>query len=813
MEEQQDSISHMVRAHLDPGERCRHIGATIGISVCTDRLAAKVLINDYHVKRVGGTPPYTFLLAIRHGFEDPNAAPDLRMMLLLRVVGRASVPHDDERERVLEQYHRAKPHAQGLWPQDQMINNGGGQKGPDVLTQGELQFGALDCDILGTIYPGQDGWTFGSDVEYSVNACMYDVLRPDGELLDGMLDIIREATAPAHKRREEFGLKPVDGEGGNGLMPLGKVKFSSTHFLQDDPVNDCPVYLDPMELIGNRTGVFGMSRSGKSNLIKIMMTNMHTAYRDEASRMGQLVFDVNGEYANTNKQDGGSVAQCLGSEAVCFKADTRGVGHQHEYLPNFYYDLNLGFRMIRLVLEEQNAGGASEAFKVLMTVSIPEADDEAGLANMTSTELLRRLAFRALLYKSGFPLIRPEKGNSDLAGNEDIHKWITSKRPDNNPRDATARRVINYFMGRYGGHTQLPHIIFADYIYDVFRRWRDDKTSSGLHVEDIDKGTEAIISMVSGFSESTKRNISGSGYFTMAHPQHSEHGFRPFQRVRESLKQGKLVIIDLSGSTPSARAGFMEEQASYIFNEYNNRFVRNEESRALLIYIEEAHNMLGNSARADDIWPRIAKEGAKMNIGLVFATQEPSSIQSNILKNTDNFIVLHMNNSSEAGFMGGYGFARFTEQIQRVGEIGYIRIKHKNIPFPYPCKVRKFEPSDSIFDAYRIVEDQPGGASQSLPEPAGSIRPTTQPTAQVAPLPTAPKSIPTMAPRQPGVEMSSPPAIAHPAALPDPRGTAVGPVQTHSTPTSTATPASSTPAGSKWSRQVRPGSGTDEKGR
>lgn len=771
--------------------RGRHIGAMIGMTVGTNGMNAKVLVNDFHVKRVGGAPPYTLLLAVRHGFGRKDAAPDLSMILLLRVCGRAAVPQDVEREKILDQYHKAKPHANGLWDKGSGViseNDPDHPESADPFTQSELQFGGLDCDILGTFYPSDlDGLRFSSDVEYSVNACMYDVIRPTGDLLNDMFEVIRRSTEAKNKRREDFGLKDTDG----GLMTLGTVRYSATQFLQPATDNECPVYLDPMELIGNRTGVFGMSRSGKSNLIKILMTTMHTAYQDGSSRMGQLVFDVNGEYANTNKQDGGSVAETLAQEVVCLKAGVGGNDKFKEYLPNFYYDIDLGFRMLRKVLGEQDAGGSSESFKVLMSISIPEPKTGESPSTLTWDGLLRRLAFRALLHHTGFAFVYPKSKEEVGPENEDIYRWVASDTQHDTPRERAAREIIEHFSTTYKSARKPPHEIFEEHFKDVFRIFRDFRPHHPKDVNSLDKGTLAIIALLTGFSESTGRNISGSGYFTMAHAQHSAHGSRPFQMVSRCLEEGKLVIIDLSGSTPSARAGFMEEQASFIFNEYNARFINNEERRALLIYIEEAHNMLGVSAKADDVWPRIAKEGAKMNIGLVFATQEPSSIQPNILKNTDNFIALHMNNSAEANFMGGYGFGRFVDHIQRVTDVGYIRIKHKNIPFAYPCQIRKFDVNDPNLVAYREARKlgMPGQTSVAAAPPSSqAVRGIQAPVNQAV----APSSSP---------GRSETPQPAGPAPKPTPGGPPAGNTHPATTAPGATTHTSSGPApGSRFSR-------------
>src|SRR5204863_2705888 len=126
--------------------------------------AAKIITSDPYKIAVGGIPRGSFLIMTPN---NPGALPP--HFTLLRVTGVSPTPLSTQVQQTYFELHkRAMPEL-------------------DVWTQGELQWGALDCEVLGMFY-GDPKHTsrlaFSGDVNNVVSAQRYKVFAPDQQLLD-----------------------------------------------------------------------------------------------------------------------------------------------------------------------------------------------------------------------------------------------------------------------------------------------------------------------------------------------------------------------------------------------------------------------------------------------------------------------------------------------------------------------------------------------------------------------------------------------------------------------------------------------------
>ncbi len=93
--------------------------------------------------------------------------------------------------------------------------------------------------------------------------------------------------------------------------------------------------------------MLGMTRTGKSNMIKQLVSVVKRVADEGNVKIGQIIYDINGEYANANQQDKGSIADIYPSQTVRYRMlQTPGF---EELQNNFYIQLNEGFNTIREV--------------------------------------------------------------------------------------------------------------------------------------------------------------------------------------------------------------------------------------------------------------------------------------------------------------------------------------------------------------------------------------------------------------------------------------------------------------------------------
>ena len=198
--------------------------------------------------------------------------------------------------------------------------------------------------------------------------------------------------------------------------------------------------------------------------------------------------------------------------------------------------------------------------------------------------------------------------------------------------------------------------------------------------------------------------------------------------IVEQVRGGKLVIVDQVLGNPDMNAQAAERIIRRLFEAQQQSFIQPAEDPTtgeikkpppVIVYVEEAHNLLPRADEDDTtkIWTRLAKEGAKFNIGMVYSTQEPSSIQTNILKNTENWFIAHLNNTDETNQIRKFNdFGDFTNSIVNVSEPGFIKLRTRSGFFTIPVQMDLFvAPKPTSSDEVQVIGSHNGRQSSTQP--------------------------------------------------------------------------------------------------
>ncbi|SHR17690.1 DUF87 domain-containing protein [Mycobacteroides abscessus] len=159
-----------------------------------------------------------------------------------------------------------------------------------------------------------------------------------------------------------------------------------------------------------------------------------------------------------------------------------------------------------------------------------------------------------------------------------------------------------------------------------------------------------------------------------------------------ALSEGKLCVVDLSQLRGAAQA-FLGLVLSHIFDHnMEQHTAANSTAIPVIAVIEEAQNVLNTSGGpTTQPFVEFAKEGRKFNCAVMAITQQPGSIDTEIISQGDNFFAFHLLSEGDLTALKKAN-AHFSEDIlssllnEPIVGSGYFWSGHSDKKYPIPFR-------------------------------------------------------------------------------------------------------------------------------
>jgi hypothetical protein len=371
------------------------------------------------------------------------------------------------------------------------------------------------------------------------------------------------------------------------------------------------------------------------------------------------VFDINGEYANDNPQDESrSLASGYPDRCVVYALTKKEKTESKPLRLDFYEHPESSHKIIATLLKEAGKD-VSNYITSFLSVDIPPIESLKELPPNEEKRARRKiLMYWAILHRAGYM--------ADLGKLKNMMKF--------DPKiNETSRKTI------YGvsDASQCPVINSLDTLAVEFEKCAETdrrtklKSSSGKDLFDADD--LAIL----GFLKPVSTVSTGPGIIQGFRKYHDPKAGDFVYEIINLLDNGQTVILDLGNAPPEVMEYFSIHLSKSIFHHQVEKFSNNElGNHYLQLYFEEAHNLFPASEKGEvDIYRRIAKEGAKYHIGMVYSTQSVTTINKDLLAQTENFFIAHLSSQDEVNALAkvNVAYESLKDDILQAKTVGYIK--------------------------------------------------------------------------------------------------------------------------------------------